>query len=185
MLQNFARSISDKLTLDIVRWKEVLIILELELLIFIECDFSREVNIPVEVVDCNVHITLFFSVVSSAEINLVRNILFAIIKVVFLGEAKGESTLLGSGEDDWSDTWGKALRYEVVESIEIICFANELNDDFLGWIWSTDKDFPFDVFDVEICGHYGWEEGQDHQPNKEVFFIEHKSNLNTKDINLI
>jgi hypothetical protein len=28
--------------------------------------------------------------------------------------------------------------------------------------------------------HYRWEQGQEDQPNQKVFFIEHKSNLNTK-----
>lgn len=73
----------------------------------------------------------------------------------------------------------------MVKGIERIGFAYELDEDFLRRVQAIDKDFPFHVFNTKIDGHNARKQGQDHQPDQNVFFIEHKSNLNTKDINLI
>jgi hypothetical protein len=59
------------LALDAVQGQEILIILELKLLILIKGDFSREVYVSVEVVDHYVQMSLFLSIVSFAEVNLV------------------------------------------------------------------------------------------------------------------
>ena len=71
MLHELARLVSYGLALDAVRGQEILIILEFELLILIESDFSWEVDIPVEVVDHYVQMTLFPIIISFSEINLV------------------------------------------------------------------------------------------------------------------
>jgi hypothetical protein len=59
------------LALDTVRGQEMLAILKFELLILIKSDFSREVYIPVEVVDHYEQISLFLSIISFSKVDLV------------------------------------------------------------------------------------------------------------------
>jgi hypothetical protein len=118
------------LDLDTVWRQEVLIIFELELLILIEGDFSREVHVPVKVGNRNVQMTLFFSIISSSKVNFVGNVLLAIVNVSILSVSEGLSVLLIFGETNQSDSGGNVLGYDVVESIERISFADELDHNF-------------------------------------------------------
>jgi hypothetical protein len=136
-------------------WRqEVLIIFKLELLILIEGDFSREVDVPVKVGNRDVQMTLFFSVISSSKVNFVGNVLLAIVNVSILSVSEGLSVLLIFGEANQSDSGGNVLRYDVVESIERISFADELDHNFFRGVHTIDENFPFDVFDTQILSHY-------------------------------
>jgi len=136
-------------------WRqEVLIIFKLELLILIEGDFSREVHVPVKVGNRYVQMTLFFSVISSSKVNFVGNVLLAIVNVSILSVSEGLSVLLIFGEANQSDSGGNVLRYDVVESIERISFADELDHNFFRGVHTIDENFPFDVFDTQILSHY-------------------------------
>lgn len=91
------------MALDTVGRQEVLIIFEFKLLVFVESNFGREVDVSVKIVDHYVKMSLFLSVIGFAEVNLVGNILLTVVNVNILSVAQGQRVLLGSGETNGSD----------------------------------------------------------------------------------
>jgi hypothetical protein len=78
----------------------------------------------------------------------------AIVNVSILSVSEGLGVLLIFGEANQSDCGSNVLRYDVVESIERISFADELDKNFFRWVHTVYQDFPFDVFDTQIFSDY-------------------------------